>query len=146
MLSRPTALFLGLAILAAISCNRATPEPAAPVQPLAPAAPAAPAPPAPPKEGATAATPNADAPSTAADAPNEPAPPKLGETPKPALKKQATRTREIHRTEGSTGCVEMYGTCTPPPDRLCTSSALYVDCGQRAQVPSSGEWVHCSCD
>ncbi|HKP58047.1 MAG TPA: hypothetical protein VJV78_15050 [Polyangiales bacterium] len=156
MLRIPTP-FLASALLAAISCSRSSsaPEPVAPVQPIAPRAPSAepaaaptqaePPPAAPPKEGTT------DAPQTATAAPAERAAeekPPAGALPAPdAQKKKARgRTREIHRTPGNTACLEMYGTCTPPPDQICTSSALYVDCGQRAQVPTSGEWVHCVCD
>jgi hypothetical protein len=157
VLRTPTLLALFLA--AAIGCNRSAsaPEPVAPVQPVAPRAPSAepaaalPAEPAPPKEAV------ADAPQTATAAPAQPLQPGNEEKPaigapvapepvKPDAKKRSGRTRQIRRTIGNPACIEMYGTCTPPPDQICTSSALYVDCGQRAQVPSSGEWVHCVCD
>jgi hypothetical protein len=144
-----------LCLVAAVGCKRSAsaPEPVAPVQAVAPRAPSAPpaaavpaepAPAAPPKEGAP------DAPDTATAAPVQPAPeekPPIG-APAPVAtpKKHHGGTREIHRTPGNTACIEMYGTCTPPPDPLCTSSALYVECGQRGQVPASGEWVHCICD
>jgi hypothetical protein len=108
--------------------------------------PAEPAPAPPPKE-ATADAPEAPtaAPATAAEKPPI-GTPVAADAPKPDAKKRTGRTREIRRTPGNTGCIEMYGTCTPPPDPICTSLALYVDCGQRGQVPTSGEWVHCTCD
>jgi type IV secretory pathway VirB10-like protein len=151
--------FIALALLASVSCNRSAsaPEPVAPVQHVAPRAPSAepaaavaaePTPPPPPKEAVP------DAPEAPTAAPTEPEKPPIGspaaaEAPKPnatKVKKRSGRTREIQRTPGNTACIEMYGTCTPPPDQICTSSVLYVDCGQRAQLPSSGEWVHCVCD
>jgi len=145
---------IALALLAAVGCNRSAsaPEPVAPVQHVAPrapsaepAAPVAAEPTPPPKEAIV------DAPEAPTTAPTEPEKPPIGapaaaEAPKPSAKKRAGRTREIQRTPGNSACIEMYGVCTPPPDQICTSSALYVDCGQRAQVPSSGEWVHCVCN
>ena len=131
------------------ACNRpdSPPPPVVPVQPQPPAAPpqasaptVAPIPkdvplPAP---KAAPAHPQPDAPESAAAAP-------AVAPDAPQGSKPAATVREIHPAEGSAGCVEMYGTCTPPPDRLCTSSALYVDCGKRVQVPGSGDWVNCVC-
>lgn len=56
------------------------------------------------------------------------------------------RSRTIHPTADSNGeCIEMYGSCTEPPDQLCTSSALVVQCGERGQLPSTGEQLECVC-
>lgn len=63
----------------------------------------------------------------------------------PQLNQVPAKTRVIRRTADTGGCVEMYGTCTPPPEKLCTSSAFYLDCGQRGQLPNSGEWLQCEC-
>ena len=130
------------------ACGRSASPAIAPVQPVpargpgpAPSPAAEPAPP--PKEAPANLAPDAPQ-SPAAAAPQledkelEPAKP-------PAVTKPAPRVREIRPLEGAAGCVEMYGTCTPPPDQLCTTSALHVDCGQRGQVPPSGEWVQCVC-
>jgi hypothetical protein len=62
-----------------------------------------------------------------------------------AKKKVPAGVREIHPTPGNTGCLEMYGTCTAPPDQLCTTSAFYLDCNAKGQLPSTGEWLHCLC-
>jgi hypothetical protein len=63
----------------------------------------------------------------------------------PAQAKTRGKVRQIAPLEGSTGCVEMFGSCTPPPERLCTSSAFYLDCGERGTLPSTGEMLHCVC-
>jgi hypothetical protein len=56
------------------------------------------------------------------------------------------RARTIHPLNGGDKeCTEMYGTCTPPPDRLCTSSALVLGCGESAELPSTGERLTCAC-
>ena len=55
------------------------------------------------------------------------------------------KTRTIHPTTDSKDCIEMYGSCTPPPDRLCTSSAFVLSCGETGQLPSSKEWLRCEC-
>jgi hypothetical protein len=57
----------------------------------------------------------------------------------------APRARTIHPASGSDECVEMYGTCTPPPDPLCTSNALVLKCGESAELPSNGERLSCAC-
>lgn len=65
-----------------------------------------------------------------------------------ARDKQATaapRARTIHPAAGSEECVEMYGTCTPPPDPLCTSNAFVLACGESGELPSTGERLSCAC-
>lgn len=135
-------------------CDRSASPAIAPVQPVpargpgpAPSPSTEPAPP--PKEAPANLAPDAPQSPTAAapqiqDKPATPLADPAKDKP-PATAKPAPRARVIRPTTGSEGCVEMYGTCTPPPDRLCTSTALHVDCGQRSQVPSSGEWVQCVC-
>ncbi|HET8938343.1 MAG TPA: hypothetical protein VFN67_33090 [Polyangiales bacterium] len=54
-------------------------------------------------------------------------------------------TRTIHPTSGGNECVEMYGSCTEPPDQLCTSNALALQCGEHGQLPSTGEQLTCVC-
>lgn len=63
----------------------------------------------------------------------------------PVQTKQAASARTIHPASGSEECIEMYGTCTPPPDPLCTSNALVLQCGESAELPSSGERLTCAC-
>ena len=55
------------------------------------------------------------------------------------------KPRTIHATAGSNECLEMYGSCTEPPDQLCTSNALVLQCGERGQLPSTGEQLTCVC-
>jgi len=57
----------------------------------------------------------------------------------------APRARTIHPASGSEECVEMYGTCTPPPDPLCTSNAFVLPCGESGELPSNGERLSCVC-
>jgi hypothetical protein len=57
----------------------------------------------------------------------------------------APRARTIHPAAGSEECVEMYGSCTPPPDPLCTSNAFVLACGESGELPSSGERLTCAC-
>lgn len=57
----------------------------------------------------------------------------------------APQTRTIHPAAGSKECVEMYGTCTPPPDPLCTSNAFVLACGESGELPSTGERLACVC-
>ena len=57
----------------------------------------------------------------------------------------APRARTIHPASGSEECVEMYGTCTAPPDPLCTSHAFVLACGESGVLPSSGERLSCAC-
>jgi hypothetical protein len=102
------------------------------------------------------ATADKPGPTATADAPAPAAPAKPGalEAPPgatlerpgtPAQAKTRGKVRQIAPLEGSTGCVEMFGSCTPPPERLCTSSAFYLDCGERGTLPSTGEMLHCVC-
>jgi hypothetical protein len=156
-------------VVAAVSfaaCNRpeTPPTPVVPVQPLQPQAAtpeSAPLPVPPPKEAPSNAQPDApDSPATApAPKPEKPADPQAtldkpsaADPPasaQPAVAKKskgAKNPREIHLNPGNTGCIEMYGTCTPPPDQLCTSSAFYLDCNKTGQLPSTGEWLHCVCN
>lgn len=139
------ACLIGLAALSG-GCDRSASPPIAPVQPIpargpGPATPPPAAEPPPPPKEAPPDQP-ADAPSTpAAAAPQvEDKSEKLAGAEKPHR-----RVRDIHPTEPGKDCVEMYGTCTSGPDKVCTSSALYVDCGKRSQVPETGEWVQCVC-
>jgi hypothetical protein len=53
--------------------------------------------------------------------------------------------RIIHPTQGRSDCMEMYGSCSPPPDPLCTSSAFVLECGQKERHPSGREWLQCVC-
>jgi hypothetical protein len=55
------------------------------------------------------------------------------------------RSRTLHPAPGSQDCMEMYGSCTEPPERLCTSSALVLACGESAELPSTGEQLLCAC-
>lgn len=145
------------------ACNRpdSPPPPVMPQPPAAPPQAVAPAPPPVPKElplpdpKQAPAPAKPDAPASAATAPAPapeppitPSPTQKPDAPTPPLAakpKRGAKTRDIHPQSGAAGCVEMYGTCTPPPEKLCTTSALYVDCGKQAQVPSSTDWVNCVC-
>lgn len=60
----------------------------------------------------------------------------------PAAKPSA---RAIHPAADAKECVEMYGSCTEPPDQLCTSNALVIECGESAALPSTGERLSCVC-
>jgi hypothetical protein len=161
---------LGLAAVSGAGCNRpeTPPTPVVPVQPMQPQAatpdaPTVPIPP-PPKEAPANAQPDAPqlpttAPSAVPDKPAEPHTPQdkpAADVPATvpaavvpladAKKSKGAKTlRDIHPNPGSTGCLEMYGTCTPPPDQLCTSSAFYLDCGKIGQLPSNGEMLRCVC-
>jgi hypothetical protein len=80
--------------------------------------------------------------------PDKPNAAEVPTTAAPAVAKKskgAKSPREIQLSPGNTGCVEMYGTCTPPPDQLCTTSAFYLDCNKTGQLPSTGEWLRCIC-
>jgi hypothetical protein len=77
-------------------------------------------------------------------------------TPRPAHEenargKRAARSqahaeqRTIHPQPGNSDCIEMYGSCTPPPDQLCTSNAFVLACGERGELPSNGELIACVC-
>ncbi len=155
-----TAALTLAALAGAGGCRPETPPPpVVPVKPLQPQAAmpeptTAPIPPLVPKE-APSAVPQ-DAPESPATAPSV-SPEKPGPqgalaapaaTPAAEIKKKSKApkgTREIHPTPGNTGCLEQYGTCTPPPDQLCTTSAFYLDCNAKGQLPSNGEWLHCIC-
>jgi hypothetical protein len=166
------ATFALIVIGAAVSgCNRpdSPPPPVVPGRPLQPQAAtpeATPVPAPPPKEAPADGQP--DAPESSATAPGA-IPDKLAEpqtmpdkpiaaqppaTVQPAIappasakkSRSAKNPREIHLNPGNPGCIEMYGTCTPPPDQLCTTSAFYLDCNKTGQLPSTGEWLHCSCN
>lgn len=134
--------FAGGCLVFVAGCGRPASPPIAPVEPV-PARGPGPA----PSPAAEAEPPPKEAPSNPApDAPRSPAavaPSAEGKDPGLANPPKTARTIRPH--QGASGCVEMYGTCTPPPERLCTTTALHVDCGQRGQVPSSGEWVECLC-
>lgn len=94
-------------------------------------------------------------PPSAANTPNTPAapPPRTLEEPsfgrglvgEQPISQGKKAVRTIHPQPGQTGCVEMYGDCTPEPNSICTSKALYIDCGKQALVPSTGEPVDCVC-
>lgn len=62
-------------------------------------------------------------------------------TPQP----RAVSARTIHPQPGSSDCIEMYGSCTPPPDPLCTSNAFVLACGESGDLPSNGERIVCAC-
>jgi hypothetical protein len=69
-------------------------------------------------------------------------PPSAAKTTPPA----GAKLRTIHPQGDATDCIEMYGTCTPPPDRLCTSSAFVLSCGETGQLPTGQrEWLRCVC-
>jgi hypothetical protein len=162
--SQAVARFFSLVLIAAASGSACRPEtPPPPVVPVKPMEPQAASPdsiqlPPPPKE-APRETPDspATAPSLVPDKPVSPeAPPGKPSAdgalqPGPAIapgaaaKKVPAGVREIHPNPGNTGCLEMYGTCTAPPDQLCTTSAFYLDCNAKGQLPSTGEWLHCRC-
>jgi hypothetical protein len=55
------------------------------------------------------------------------------------------KVETIHPQAGQRDCTEMYGSCTDPPDRICTSTALVVGCGETAQRPNSHVWLKCVC-
>jgi hypothetical protein len=63
----------------------------------------------------------------------------------PKGKLRERRVRDIHPQRGQTGCVEMYGTCTDGPDRICTTEAYALDCGERGKLPATGEPLRCVC-
>ena len=63
----------------------------------------------------------------------------------PAAVAPAAKVRTIHPSGDAKDCIEMYGTCTPPPDRLCTSSAFVLSCGESGQLPESKEMLRCVC-
>ena len=58
-------------------------------------------------------------------------------------KKPAVRT--VHPQPGSSDCIQMYGSCTPPPNPLCTSNAFVLTCGESGELPSNGEPIVCMC-
>jgi|GEM_PF-5317433 len=74
---------------------------------------------------------------------------KTVQEPATARDKQASAapsTRTIHPASGGEKeCVEMYGSCTPPPDPLCTSNAFVLACGESGELPSTGERLSCTC-
>jgi hypothetical protein len=150
---------LALAIFAG-ACNRPetppTPVVPQPMQPQAamPEATSVPVPPPPPKVAPSAVPQDApEFPTTAPSvSPEKPGPNGALEVPPATLPAETAKkskapkgVREIHPTPGNTGCLEMYGTCTPPPDQICTSSAFYLDCNAKGQLPSNGEWLRCIC-
>jgi hypothetical protein len=73
----------------------------------------------------------------------------------PQVRKEPTRptkkpegkadVQTIHPQPGQTDCVEMYGTCTPPPDRICTSTAFVLSCNETGQRPNTNTWLKCIC-
>ena len=63
-----------------------------------------------------------------------------------ALEATSGNARVIHPTADAKDCIEMYGTCTEPPERLCTTSAFVLSCGERGQLPAGNrEWLRCDC-
>jgi hypothetical protein len=89
--------------------------------------------PAPVRSAANSGAPNRSAPSAAVS----------GETPtKPPA---AAKHEIIHPQAGQTDCTEMYGTCTPPPDRICTSTAFVLSCNETGQRPNTNTWLKCVC-
>jgi len=62
-----------------------------------------------------------------------------------SVQAELATARTIHPQPGSSDCIEMYGSCTPPPDPLCTSNAFVLACGESGQLPSSGERIVCAC-
>lgn len=104
------------------------------------------APPSEPNVQASAATPAAQVPSTAPAATTAEtvrAEPSKDVSDKPAQAKP--RARELHPQPDQTDCVEMYGSCTPLPDRVCTSQAFVLECGKSGRVPGSRELLTCVC-
>ena len=96
-------------------------------------------------------TPAAAPPPSAPSAP-EAAPEQAQPTPPPSAAKPKTKPpanakpRIIHPLGDAQDCMEMYGFCTPPPERLCTSSAFVLSCGETGQLPTpSHEWLRCVC-
>jgi hypothetical protein len=63
----------------------------------------------------------------------------------PKREGKGRRVREVHPQPGQDGCIEMYGSCTPGPDRICTSEMYYLDCGERGQLPATSEPLRCVC-
>ena len=55
------------------------------------------------------------------------------------------KQRTIHPQPGNSDCIEMYGSCTPPPDQLCTSNAFVLACGESGELPSNAERIVCVC-
>jgi hypothetical protein len=146
----------GLALCAAGACDQSD-APARPAEPAAPIAPAASVkatadPVAPPDRAASAQAPvpaPAATPELAAETPTDTAQPSAATSEAahagPKRKHPGRRVREIHPQRGRDGCLEMYGSCTPGPDRVCTSEAYYLDCGERGQLPVTGEPLRCVC-
>jgi hypothetical protein len=97
---------------------------------------------------------------TAAEEPSAPSPPPAAPTepaatvepPTPAAPPQGPGQpqakkglRVIHPRPGEAGCIEMVGSCTPPPNSLCTTNAFYLDCGARGTPPKSRDELQCVC-
>lgn len=155
---------LGLAACAACACALdETPAPS--VEPAAEVSAAAPQPtattvsaaaPQPPAATVSAAAPQPTAPEAPAA---RQAPPQPAATPEPAKprptaptseprsksRKRAGEVRDIHPQPGQPGCLEMYGTCTKGPEPICTTSAYYLDCGERGTRPGTSEPLRCVC-
>lgn len=131
-------LLCWLALCSAGGCDQ-TEAPARRVEPAAPATPAA---------SPKAAT-EPVAPQLPTETPSATAPPQAAASDAPhAAPKRKVRSRpvrEIHPQRGQSGCLQMYGSCTSGPDRICTSEAYYLDCGKRGQLPGTGEPLHCVC-
>jgi hypothetical protein len=109
---------------------------------------AEPRPPAPAQTTSAVAEPSTPPPPSAA--PAEPAatvePPTPAAPPHEPGQPQAKKgLRVIHPRPGEAGCIEMVGSCTPPPNSLCTTNAFYLDCGARATPPKSREELQCVC-
>jgi hypothetical protein len=53
--------------------------------------------------------------------------------------------RIVHPQPGKADCIEMYGSCSDGADRVCSSGAFVLSCGEKGRHPVSHEWVRCSC-
>lgn len=65
--------------------------------------------------------------------------------PPPAAVSGKDDIQTIHPPPGQTDCVEMYGTCTPEPNRICTSTAFVLSCNETGQRPNSNTKLKCAC-
>ena len=124
------------------ACSRPTSEREPPAAAVASEANARPA-------HAPAALPTANkapAPVPQASAPAAPAPAApASSAPAPTAPARKPRVRTLHPQPGASECVEMYGSCTPEPDSVCTTEAFVLACDERGKHPKSGAALRCLC-
>jgi outer membrane biosynthesis protein TonB len=126
---------------AAQSANAPAQQPAAP-EPAAHAKPAEPEPTPPSVEPvpSTTAAPEPTPTAPSAAEPKQPAGPASAVAP---TRKTAIRT--LHPQPGASECVEMYGSCTRGPNRVCTTEAFVLACGEAGKHPKTRAPLRCAC-